>query len=99
MSFESCSNELVLHCHAHEKAHQDMSTGWLAANICRPSKLLAQKAASMQDRSLADEAKWCREYAKVNAVALRKILEQHDKMLHNGAGQALLKVTACQPLA
>lgn len=46
----------------------------------------------LQDRHLADQAHWCREYAKVNAVALRKILEQHDKMLHNGAGQMLLKV-------
>lgn len=46
----------------------------------------------LQDKQLADSAHWCREYAKINAVALRKILEQHDKMLHNSSGQHLLQV-------
>jgi len=41
---------------------------------------------------LADDAHWCREYAKINAVALRKILEQHDRMMHNNEGQHLLQV-------
>lgn len=47
----------------------------------------------MQDKQLADEAHWCRQYAKINAVALRKILEQHDRMLHNNSGQRLLQVS------
>ena len=46
----------------------------------------------LQDKHLADDAHWCREYAKINAVALRKILEQHDRMLHNNSGQHLLQV-------
>lgn len=51
----------------------------------------------LQDKQLADEAHWCRQYAKINAVALRKILEQHDRMLHNNSGQRLLQVglTCC----
>ena len=48
----------------------------------------------LQDRQLADDAHWCRQYAKINAVALRKILEQHDRMLHNNEGQHLLQVPA-----
>ncbi|KAL3142045.1 hypothetical protein ABBQ32_004677 [Trebouxia sp. C0010 RCD-2024] len=43
------------------------------------------------DNQLADAAHWCREYAKINAIALRKILEQHDRMLHNSSGQRLLQ--------
>lgn len=46
----------------------------------------------LQDKQLADEAHWCRQYAKINAVALRKILEQHDRMLHNSSGRRLLQV-------
>lgn len=49
-------------------------------------------AANLQDKQLADEAHWCRQYAKINAVALRKILEQHDRMLHNSSGRRLLQV-------
>lgn len=49
-------------------------------------------AVVLQDNQLADAAHWCREYAKINAVALRKILEQHDRMLHNNSGQRLLQV-------
>ena len=60
-------------------------------SACRVSS--AEEHLWLQDRSLADQAHWCREYAKVNAVALRKILEQHDMMLRNGAGQELLQVT------
>ena len=56
------------------------------------SFLLIGTSMPLQDKQLADDAHWCREYAKINAVALRKILEQHDKLLHNSNGQHLLQV-------
>ena len=56
------------------------------------SSISLNYATDLQDRQLADEAHWCRQYAKINAVALRKILEQHDRMLHNNSGQHLLQV-------
>ena len=48
----------------------------------------------VQAHRLAEQAHWCREYAKVNAIGLRKILKKHDKKLGNSAGQQFLKASA-----
>lgn len=41
---------------------------------------------------LAQRAYWCRKYARVNAIALRKILKKHDKLCNNRRGHAFLQV-------
>lgn len=37
-------------------------------------------------------AHWCRQYAAVNSIALRKICKKHDKVCRNMAGQHFLQV-------
>ena len=37
-------------------------------------------------------AEWCRRYAQINAVGLRKILKKHDKMCKNKAGHTYMQV-------
>lgn len=44
-----------------------------------------------QNVKLAQDAYWCRKYAKANAVALRKILKKHDKLAHNDHGRDFLR--------
>lgn len=44
-----------------------------------------------QEARMANEAYWCRKYAKANAVALRKILKKHDKLCGNMRGRAYLQ--------
>ncbi len=39
-------------------------------------------------------AEWCRRYAQINSVGLRKILKKHDKMCKNKAGQNYMQVRA-----
>ena len=50
--------------------------------------------AALQEREedLAAEAHACREYAKVNAIAMRKVLELHDQLLGSSTGHQLLQV-------
>ncbi|KAL0021230.1 hypothetical protein WJX79_005078 [Trebouxia sp. C0005] len=38
------------------------------------------------EKELADKAYWCRDFAQINAVALRKLLEHHDAMLGSTTG-------------
>lgn len=78
-----------------QTATQRKHTGRLARHF-KLSVLAGLTAGSKEkalqaDKQLADSAHWCREYAKINAIALRKILEQHDKMMHNSQGQHLLQ--------
>ena len=40
---------------------------------------------------LAEQAYWCRKYARANAVALRKILKKHDKTCSNRKGREFLQ--------
>ena len=40
------------------------------------------------------KAEWCRRYAQINSVGLRKILKKHDKMCKNRAGQTYMQVRA-----
>lgn len=80
---------------ASQTATQRKNAGRLARHF-KLSVLASMTASGKEkrqqaDRQLADDAHWCREYAKINAVALRKILEQHDKLLHNNNGQHLLQ--------
>ncbi|DBB03035.1 TPA: hypothetical protein ACH3X1_013432 [Trebouxia sp. C0004] len=43
------------------------------------------------EKELADKAYWCREFAQINAVVLRKLLEHHDAMLGSTTGRSLLQ--------
>ncbi|DBA97027.1 TPA: hypothetical protein ACH3X3_012908 [Trebouxia sp. C0006] len=43
------------------------------------------------EKELADKAYWCREFAQINAVALRKLLEHHDAMLGSTTCRSLLQ--------
>lgn len=45
--------------------------------------------------SLSQKAYWCRKFARVNAVALRKILKKHDKLSHNVRGREFLQQCWC----
>jgi hypothetical protein len=45
--------------------------------------------------SLSQRAYWCRKYARVNAVALRKILKKHDKLCQNVRGREFLQQCWC----
>ena len=52
----------------------------------------AEAPAPLQEELLAKQAKWCREYAKVNAAGLRKIAKKHDKRVSGDAGQRFVQV-------
>lgn len=89
--FETTASKIA----ASQTATQRKQTGRLARHL-KLSVLAGLTAAGKEkrqqaDRQLADDAHWCREYAKINAVALRKILEQHDRIMHNNSGQHLLQ--------
>ncbi|DBB11107.1 hypothetical protein WJX82_008515 [Trebouxia sp. C0006] len=89
--FETTAQKIA----ASQTATQRKHTGRLARHF-KLSVLAGLSAGTKEkrlqaDRQLADDAHWCREYAKINAVALRKILEQHDRMMHNNEGQHLLQ--------
>ena len=51
-------------------------------------------SAALQEREedLAAQAHACREYARVNAIAMRKVLELHDQLLGSSTGHQLLQV-------
>jgi hypothetical protein len=48
--------------------------------------------AAQVDKKLGLEAEWCRRYANINAVALRKILKKHDKACGLSTGHEWLQV-------
>lgn len=39
---------------------------------------------------------WARKFARINALALRKIAKKHDKLMHSRAGHVFLQVKARQ---
>ena len=41
------------------------------------------------------KAEWCRRYAQINAVGLRKILKKHDKLCKNKLGNTYMQVCTC----
>ena len=41
------------------------------------------------------KAEWCRRYAQINAVGLRKILKKHDKLCKNRLGNTYMQVCIC----
>jgi len=43
---------------------------------------------------LAQEAEWCRRYAAINSVGLRKIIKKHDKRCANRLGYDFLQARA-----
>lgn len=54
-----------------------------------------------QVEQLAQEAEWCRRYAAINSVGLRKIIKKHDKHCGNRKGYEFLQacpnaVTPCR---
>lgn len=46
----------------------------------------------MQVDGLVAKAEWCRRYAQINSVGLRKILKKHDKLCKNKTGQLYMQV-------
>ncbi|KAK9815430.1 hypothetical protein WJX72_003572 [[Myrmecia] bisecta] len=52
---------------------------------------LASVALRAHPEELAEQAHWCQEYAKVNAMGLRKIVKKHDKVYGNKEGQKFLQ--------
>ena len=48
----------------------------------------------MQVDDLVARAEWCRRYAQINSVGLRKILKKHDKMCKTRAGQTYMQVSS-----
>lgn len=48
--------------------------------------------AGLQVNDLVARAEWCRRYAQINSVGLRKILKKHDKMCRNRAGHTYMQV-------
>ncbi|CAL8468915.1 g8456 [Coccomyxa elongata] len=56
------------------------------------SKLLQRKSnAAIDQESLVSMAEWCRRYAQINSVGLRKILKKHDKLYKNRAGHEYMQ--------
>ncbi|CAK0780442.1 hypothetical protein CVIRNUC_005055 [Coccomyxa viridis] len=51
------------------------------------------KVASVDD--LVVKAEWCRRYAQINAVGLRKILKKHDKLCKNKLGNTYMQELWC----
>jgi len=52
----------------------------------------------VQINSLVVMAAWCRRYAQINSVGLRKILKKHDKLFNNRAGHAYMQVSKAHTL-
>ncbi|KAK9835065.1 hypothetical protein WJX81_008355 [Elliptochloris bilobata] len=46
---------------------------------------------SAKDEALEQQAAWCRRFAQINAVGLRKILKKHDKLCSSKVGQDFLQ--------
>ena len=44
---------------------------------------------------LVVKAEWCRRYAQINAVGLRKILKKHDKLCRNKLGNTYMQACTC----
>ncbi|CAL5224097.1 g6726 [Coccomyxa viridis] len=55
------------------------------------TKLQPQAGTKDHDEALMERAEWCRRYAQINAVALRKIVKKHDKVCRCKAGTAYLQ--------
>ena len=72
--------------------------GQLIALACSEQDELNAKAKQYpaQDiwawRATADRAGWALRYARLNVLALRKILKKHDKVLRSHFGQEILLV-------
>lgn len=41
---------------------------------------------------LVERAAWARRFARINSLALRKIVKKHDKLMHSRAGHLFLQV-------
>ena len=50
-----------------------------------------------QVEQLAQEAEWCRRYAAINSVGLRKIIKKHDKRCGNRKGYDFLQARPIAP--
>ena len=51
-----------------------------------------------QVEQLAQEAEWCRRYAAINSVGLRKIVKKHDKRCGNRKGYEFLQARPIAPV-
>jgi hypothetical protein len=59
-----------------------------------PASAGAQAWQGAQVERLAQEAEWCRRYAAINSVGLRKIIKKHDKRCANRLGYDFLQARA-----
>ena len=73
------------------KARHLLSVLACCGAIPLPGGGAAASAASRQQR-LAAQAHWCRHYARVNAMGLRKIVKKYDKLLGSNTGSRFLQV-------
>ena len=60
--------------------------------MCGSGDTRGEVGVSLQVNDLVARAEWCRRYAQINSVGLRKILKKHDKMCKNRAGQTYMQV-------
>ena len=67
---------------------------WIAFIIAVASSCL-KGCFRLQLDDLVVKAEWCRRYAQINAVGLRKILKKHDKLCRNKLGNTYMQVCAC----
>lgn len=84
-------------CHSVTAPHAKVKKSQGLQNGCfRPASLL--RMLHGQDvwtwRGIAERAGWTLRYARLNVLALRKILKKHDKVMRSHFGKELLQV-AC----
>ncbi|BDA43089.1 probable E3 ubiquitin-protein ligase BAH1-like 1 at C-terminar half [Coccomyxa sp. Obi] len=73
-----------------QEGQQVQLTCCFRLSIC--SKLLQRRSNAAIDKdSLVSMAEWCRRYAQINSVGLRKILKKHDKLYNNRAGHEYMQ--------
>ncbi|KAK9831287.1 hypothetical protein WJX74_010547 [Apatococcus lobatus] len=72
------------------KARHLLSVLACCGAIPLPGGMAPASAASRQQR-LAAQAHWCRHYARVNAMGLRKIVKKYDKLLGSNTGSRFLQ--------
>ena len=68
-------------------------------DTCFLTRMITAAATCVQqerEEELAAQAHSCREYAKVNAIAMRKVLKSHDQLLGSSTGHQLLQVRHTQ---
>lgn len=82
----------------HRQAHRSgkpSQQGQLLLTQCACAGVLLSRCLLQGSKSwnkINERVAWARRYARINALALRKIAKKHDKLMHSRTGHLFLQV-------